>query len=200
MALLTADEIVEIATQLEESGEAFYNAAAEGATTPSVKALFEELAIQEQYHRQAFEQMGGSSVELALSDDQWDEFQAYTGALLQNSFFAKPYRLVSTLYFVVIALTIRWFWFPLQTLATRWHWQGWASLWNECTEMSMKPLDSFDRLFEVTRITRQRGTVSIDWVGCEMIRYDPSCWFHPRYSRRSLSSMSDRGVMPSLPH
>jgi rubrerythrin len=90
MALLTGDEIVEIAVQLEENGEVFYNTVAEKATTPGVKALFEELAVQEQYHRQAFQQMGRGVVELALTDEQWDQFQAYTGALLQNSFFAKP--------------------------------------------------------------------------------------------------------------
>ncbi len=90
MALLTGDEIIEIATRLEESGEAFYNEVAARATTTGVKALFEDLAVQEQYHRRAFQQMGRDVVELALSPEQWDEFQAYTGALLQQSFFAKP--------------------------------------------------------------------------------------------------------------
>jgi rubrerythrin len=89
MALLTGDEIIEIATRLEENGEAFYNAAAAKATTASVKALFDDLALQEQYHRRAFEQMGRGGVELALSPDQWQEFQAYTDALLQQSFFAR---------------------------------------------------------------------------------------------------------------
>jgi rubrerythrin len=90
MALLTGDEIIEIAIRLEESGEAFYNAVAEKAATAGVKALFEDLAIQEQYHRRAFQQMGRDVVQFALSPEQWDEFQAYTGALLQQSFFAKP--------------------------------------------------------------------------------------------------------------
>lgn len=90
MALLTADEIIEIATRLEESGEAFYNEAATRAATSGVKALFEDLAVQEQYHRRAFEQMGRDVTELALSPEQWDQFQAYTEALLQNSFYAKP--------------------------------------------------------------------------------------------------------------
>ncbi len=90
MALLTGDEIIEIAMRIEESGEVFYNAAAEKAVDAIVKGLFEELAIQERYHRQAFQQMGRDVVELALSPEQWDEFQAYTGALLQNRFFANP--------------------------------------------------------------------------------------------------------------
>ena len=90
MALLTGDEIIEIATRLEKSGEVFYSEAATKAMDTSVKTLFDELALQEQYHRQAFQQMGRDVVELALSPEQWDEFQAYTGALLQNHFFANP--------------------------------------------------------------------------------------------------------------
>ncbi len=90
MALLTGDEIIEIAVHLEERGETFYTAAAGTASTSDVKTLFEELAVQEQYHRRAFQQMGRGVVELALSPEQWDEFQAYTGALLRQSLFDKP--------------------------------------------------------------------------------------------------------------
>jgi rubrerythrin len=90
MTLLTGDEIIEIAMRLEERGEAFYKAAAEKATEAEVKTLFEELAVQEQYHRRAFQQMGRGVVELALSPEQWDQFQAYTGALLNQSFFDRP--------------------------------------------------------------------------------------------------------------
>jgi rubrerythrin len=90
VALLTGDEVIEIAVRLEENGEVFYNTAAENATTPGVKALFRDLAMQEQYHRRAFQQMGRDVVELALSPEQFDQFQAYTGALLQQSFFAQP--------------------------------------------------------------------------------------------------------------
>jgi rubrerythrin len=90
MTLLTGDEIIEVAIRLEERGEAFYIEAAESATTDSVKALFEELAEQETHHRRAFQQMGRGVVERALSSDQWDQFQAYTGALLQQSLFDRP--------------------------------------------------------------------------------------------------------------
>ena len=90
MALLTGDEIIEIAVRLEERGEAFYRAVAEKATAADVVELFQELAVQEQYHRRAFQQMGQDVVQLALSDEQWDQFQAYTGALLQQSFFDRP--------------------------------------------------------------------------------------------------------------
>ncbi len=90
MAILTGDEVVEIAIRLEEDGEAFYAAAAEHATTRGVRALFEELAVQEQVHRRAFQRMSGGTVEVALSQDEWDEFRVYTEALLQQSLFARP--------------------------------------------------------------------------------------------------------------
>ena len=90
MALLTGDEIIEIAVRLEENGEAFYTGAAAKATTPGVKALFRDLAIQEQHHRRSFQQMGGGAVELILLPEQWDEFLAYADALLQNSLFVSP--------------------------------------------------------------------------------------------------------------
>lgn len=90
MALLTGEEVIEIAIRLEESGEAFYSTAAEEATMASVQSLFHELALQERYHRRAFELLGRGAVELALSPEQWDRFQAYADALLQQSFFRKP--------------------------------------------------------------------------------------------------------------
>jgi rubrerythrin len=88
MALLTGNEIIDMAVRLEEKGQAFYNAAAERADSAEVQSLFAELAVQEQYHRRAFEQMGGGAVALSMADEQWEQFQAYRDALLQNTFFA----------------------------------------------------------------------------------------------------------------
>lgn len=90
MTLLTADEIIEIAMRLEESGAAFYNAAADRADTEDLRVLFEELAIQEQYHCRVFRQMGSNVLELALTPDQWDQFLAYADALLQQQFLSSP--------------------------------------------------------------------------------------------------------------
>lgn len=90
MTLLTGQEVVEIAIQLEERGEAFYAAAAERASTAGVRALFQDLAAQERAHRKAFQQLSEGAAELALAPEQWDEFRAYTGALLGQSFFAAP--------------------------------------------------------------------------------------------------------------
>ena len=95
MTLLTGDEIIEIAIRLEKQGEAFYVEAAESAITTRVKVLFLDLAEQERHHRRAFQQMGRDLVELALSPDEWDQFQAYTGALLQQRLFDKPHGALS---------------------------------------------------------------------------------------------------------
>ena len=95
MALLTGEEILAIAMRLEESGESFYKRAAHGATSASVRALFEELAVQEQYHRRAFQQMSSSAVADTLSPEQWDQFQSYAAALLQQRFFSDPQHALS---------------------------------------------------------------------------------------------------------
>jgi rubrerythrin len=90
MALLVGDEVFEIAVRLEENGEAFYNAAAERATTADVKSLFRDLAVQEQYHRRAFEGMASGKLDLTFTPEQWEQFQAYADALLRNEFFDRP--------------------------------------------------------------------------------------------------------------
>jgi rubrerythrin len=90
MALLTGDEIVEIAMRLEQGGEAFYTVAADRASTAAVRELFVYLAEQERHHRRAFREMARDGVELALSAEQYEDFQAYTDALLKKSFFASP--------------------------------------------------------------------------------------------------------------
>jgi rubrerythrin len=82
--------VFEIAVRLEENGESFYEAAAEGATTADVKALFQDLAVQEQYHRRAFEGMASGKLDLTFTPEQWEQFQAYADALLRNEFFESP--------------------------------------------------------------------------------------------------------------
>jgi rubrerythrin len=87
--------MIEIAIRLEETGAAFYEGAAETATSPGITALFHDLAEQEVRHRRAFQAMGRDVVELALSPDQWADFQAYVGALLQQNLFDQPHVALS---------------------------------------------------------------------------------------------------------
>lgn len=90
MALLTGKEIIEIAIRLEKDGQAFYTRAEENASSPAIQRLFRDLAEQEMQHRRTFETLGRDGVALALSPEQWEEFQAYVAALLQQRLLASP--------------------------------------------------------------------------------------------------------------
>ena len=60
MAIFRATDIVEMAMELEKSGEIFYSAVAKKAASPEVRALFDELAEQEKYHYAVFSKMSGT--------------------------------------------------------------------------------------------------------------------------------------------
>lgn len=77
--------------QIERSGEVFYNAVAAKVPDPDVKRLFQELVVQEQRHYQVFEKMAGTVGGAASpSAPEYDEYQAYLQATLDNALFAGP--------------------------------------------------------------------------------------------------------------
>lgn len=91
MAVFTATEAVEMALEIEKNGEVFYNTAAEKSTDPEVKALFEDLAVQEQGHYRIFEKMlGGLKPAPALPAEEYDQYRAYLQVALDNALFAGP--------------------------------------------------------------------------------------------------------------
>jgi rubrerythrin len=92
MALFTASEALEMAMEIEKSGEVFYKAVAAQATDPSVKELFEDLAVQEQRHYLVFQKMAGHKLEASVpaADIEYDEYKAYLQAALDNALFAGP--------------------------------------------------------------------------------------------------------------
>ena len=90
MALLTATEVLEWAIEIEKNGEAFYSSVAAETTDSAVKALFEDLAVQEQGHRQTFETMLAGTSERDLSGYDYDEYQAYLQAALDRALFSGP--------------------------------------------------------------------------------------------------------------
>ena len=57
MAVFTATEALEMALEIEENGELFYNEASAKSTDAEVKELFEALAAQERGHYQVFQKM-----------------------------------------------------------------------------------------------------------------------------------------------
>ncbi|MBM4465678.1 MAG: rubrerythrin [Chloroflexi bacterium] len=93
MTVVTAAEALRWAMEIEENGEAFYNTVAARSADPEVKALFEDLAVQERGHYQVFQKMLEEvkpAPDLSSVGIQYDEYQAYLQAALDQALFAGP--------------------------------------------------------------------------------------------------------------
>ncbi len=91
MAGFTTDEASEMAIEIEKNGQVFYSAVAAQAADPQVKALFQDLAAQEQRHETVFTKMAGGMKESAGSPAaQYDEYQTYLQAALRSAMFSGP--------------------------------------------------------------------------------------------------------------
>ena len=96
MAVFTAAEAIEMAMEIEKNGEVYYNAVAEKSTDPEAKALFEDLAIQEQAHYRVFERMlGGVKPAPELPAAEYDQYEAYLQVALNNALFEGPDKALS---------------------------------------------------------------------------------------------------------
>ena len=97
MAIFTATEALEMAMESEKSGEIFYNAVAAQSDVPEIKALFEDLAIQEQGHYRLFQKMLGEvGPAPAAPTLDYDEYAAYLQAALNNALFSGPDKALAT--------------------------------------------------------------------------------------------------------
>lgn len=98
MAIFTAAEAIEMAMEIEKSGQVFYNEVAAKSADPKVKVLFEDLAAQEQGHYRVFQSMLAGSVgdrpELKPAPElpaaEYDQYEAYVQVALDNALFAGP--------------------------------------------------------------------------------------------------------------
>lgn len=91
MAIFTAAQAIEMAMEIEQNGKKFYHAAAAKSNDAKVKALFEELADQEQAHYQTFQNMLGEVKPAPdLQAEEYDQYQAYVQIALENALFAGP--------------------------------------------------------------------------------------------------------------
>lgn len=89
MAVFTAAEALEMAMEIEKNGEVFYNAAAAKSDDAEITALFEDLAAQEQIHLKVFKKMlGGVGAAPELPTQEYDQYQAYMQAALDNALFS----------------------------------------------------------------------------------------------------------------
>ena len=88
MALFQAADIVELAMQVEKSGEAFYRAVADKAQSPESRELFEYLADQEVLHFKVFSKLSQSVQENPfMTDEEWDLYMDYLNGTVQSAFF-----------------------------------------------------------------------------------------------------------------
>jgi rubrerythrin len=77
-----------MALEIEKNGEEFYNAAAAKSDDAQITALFEDLAAQEQIHYKIFQKMlGGVGSAPELPAEEYDQYQAYMQAALDNALF-----------------------------------------------------------------------------------------------------------------
>ncbi|MBC8265127.1 MAG: ferritin family protein [Anaerolineales bacterium] len=93
MTVLTAAEALKWAMEIEKNGETFYNDVAAKSADPEVKALFEDLAVQERGHYRAFQKMLKEvkpDPDLSSVGIQYDEYQAYLQVALASALFAGP--------------------------------------------------------------------------------------------------------------
>ena len=92
MAIFTAAEALEMAMEIEKNGEVFYKAVAEKNMDDEAKALFEDLAVQEQAHYRVFQKMlgGVQSASPVLPAEEYDQYQTYIQVTLENALFAGP--------------------------------------------------------------------------------------------------------------
>lgn len=80
MAVFSADEVYQIAMEMEQTGQVFYEALAAGSDRSDVANLLRRLAAQEQDHYKQFArlraQLATRPVSHALSEDEMDFAQA----------------------------------------------------------------------------------------------------------------------------
>ena len=88
MALFQAADIVELAMQVEKSGETFYRAVAAKARSPEARELFQYLADQEVVHYQVFSKLAQSVQDNPfMTDEEWELYMVYLNGTVQSAFF-----------------------------------------------------------------------------------------------------------------
>lgn len=88
MPIFQAADVVEMALELEKSGEAFYRAVAKKAQTDQIRALFEDLADAEVQHYAAFQKLSKTAWDKPLMlPDEWTQYLMYLQATIQSVFF-----------------------------------------------------------------------------------------------------------------
>lgn len=87
---LTAQEIIEIAIEIEKNGREFYRIMADSASTVPLRNLFNYLSAEEDKHRQKFEEILKSAGGYQISDIYYaTEYMGYMKAMADERVFTK---------------------------------------------------------------------------------------------------------------
>jgi len=81
-------DVLDLAIQTEERGEAFYRQAVRLAETDEAKELFTYLADQETVHRTTFEALAKDVTLVETSSADWQEIAEYIAATVDRAFFS----------------------------------------------------------------------------------------------------------------
>ena len=88
MPIFAAADVVEMALELEKSGEVFYRAVAKKVKSDQIQGLFEDLADQEVQHYAAFQKLSKTVWDKPLMlPDEWNQYLMYLQATIQSAFF-----------------------------------------------------------------------------------------------------------------
>ena len=91
MSSYEAADILDLAMQVERSGEAFYRGVAAKSTSSELKSLFTDLAEQEVSHYATFSNLRGEVQHRALmSDEEWAWYLDYLSTVVQSDLFEGP--------------------------------------------------------------------------------------------------------------
>lgn len=87
-----ADEMFQLAVQIETNGKQFYETVAKNSVDPSLKGLFSELSKWESEHKQLFENLRQALPDSAKREILFDpqkEFSLYLQAMAESHVFVK---------------------------------------------------------------------------------------------------------------
>lgn len=91
MAVFEASQALQMALQIEENGEAFYEAAAERSGDPELADLFQELAARERRHYEVFERMAESvGPPPESSSEEVGDYASFLQVALDHAVFDGP--------------------------------------------------------------------------------------------------------------
>jgi len=88
--LMTATDILELAMQLEKSGEVFYRAVAKQSESPETQAVLKDLAKQEVEHYEVFAKLARTVRDSPPSASDWEEYVGYVNTTVHGAFFQGP--------------------------------------------------------------------------------------------------------------